>query len=80
MALNGMSTLWVHMQFAPQSAGLLSPLQNCSGGISSICDKRGDGGNVKDISSTKDITWSPVGATETKKQEKLKKIEFTLTG
>lgn len=63
MALWGMSTLWVHMQLAPQSAGLLSPLQNCSGGISSIWESGGAGGKVKDISSTKEMTWSPVGAT-----------------
>lgn len=56
MALYGMSTLCVHMQLAPQSAGLLSPLQNCSGGMSSICESGGDGGNVKEISSTSDIT------------------------
>ena len=56
IALCGMSTLCVHIQLAPQSAGLLSPLQNCSGGISSICDKGGEGGNVKEISSTSDMT------------------------
>jgi len=62
-ALCGMSTWCVHMQLAPQSAGLLSPLQNCSGGMSSICESGGAGGNVNEISSTREITWSPVGAT-----------------
>lgn len=62
-ALCGISTWCVHMQLAPQSAGLLSPLQNCSGGMSSICESGGAGGNVNEISSTREITWSPVGAT-----------------
>ena len=63
MEFIGMSTLWVHIQLAPQSAGLLSPLQNCSGGISASWDIGGDGGNVNEISSTNEMTWSPVGAT-----------------
>lgn len=64
MALSGMSIVCVHMQFGPQSGGLLSPLQNCSGGISSICDRGGAGGDLYDISSIKLITWSPPGATK----------------
>jgi len=62
-ALYGISTWCVHMQLAPQSAGLLSPLQNCSGGMSLSCESGGAGGNVNEISSTREITWSPVGAT-----------------
>lgn len=56
MAFKGISTLCVHIQFCPQSGGRLSPLQNCSGGISSICDNGGAGGDTYEISSTKLIT------------------------
>lgn len=52
------------MQFGPQSAGRLSPLQNCSGLISSYCDSSGAGGDRYEISSISEMTWSPVGATE----------------
>lgn len=43
MASRGMSILCVHIQFAPQSAGRLSPLQNCSGFMSSYWDSNGAG-------------------------------------
>lgn len=56
MALSGMSTLWVHMQLGPQSAGRLSPLQNCSGSMSSYCDISGAGGDRYEISSMREIT------------------------
>uniref|UniRef100_A0A1B0AMH4 Uncharacterized protein n=1 Tax=Glossina palpalis gambiensis TaxID=67801 RepID=A0A1B0AMH4_9MUSC len=55
-AFNGISILWVHMQFGPQSAGLLSPLQNCSGLISLYCDVNGAGADKYEISSIKEIT------------------------
>lgn len=58
-----MSILCVHMQFGPQSAGRLSPLQNCSGLISSYCEMSGAGADRYEISSIREITWSPVGAT-----------------
>lgn len=63
IAFNGISILWVHMQFGPQSAGRLSPLQNCSGLISSYCEMSGAGADRYDISSMSEMTWSPVGAT-----------------
>lgn len=63
IAFTGISILWVHMQLAPQLAGRLSPLQNCSGLISSYWDSNGAGGDKYEISSISDITWSPVGAT-----------------
>lgn len=43
IAFNGISILCVHMQFGPQSAGRLSPLQNCSGLISSYWEMSGAG-------------------------------------
>lgn len=64
MAFNGISTLCVHMQLAPQLAGRLSPLQNCSGLMSSYCERSGVGGDRYEISSINEITWSPVGATK----------------
>lgn len=63
IAFTGISILCVHIQLAPQLAGRLSPLQNCSGLISSYCDSNGAGGDKYEISSISDITWSPVGAT-----------------
>lgn len=63
IALSGISILCVHIQLVPQSAGRLSPLQNCSGFISSYCDSSGAGGDKYEISSINDMTWSPVGAT-----------------
>lgn len=63
IAFNGMSILCVHMQFGPQSAGRLSPLQNCSGFISSYWEMSGAGADKYDISSISEMTWSPVGAT-----------------
>lgn len=56
IALSGISILCVHMQLAPQSAGRLSPLQNCSGLISSYCDNSGAGGDKYEISSISEIT------------------------
>lgn len=56
MAFSGISILCVHIQFGPQSAGRLSPLQNCSGLISSYCDTSGAGGDKYEISSISDIT------------------------
>lgn len=58
-----MSILCVHIQFGPQSAGRLSPLQNCSGLISSYWEMSGAGADKYDISSISEMTWSPVGAT-----------------
>lgn len=46
IAFNGMSTVCVHMQLAPQFGGRLSPLQNCSAGMSFIWDSIGDGGDT----------------------------------
>lgn len=46
IAFSGMSTVCVHIQLAPQSGGRLSPLQNCSDGMSLICDSIGDGGDT----------------------------------
>lgn len=66
IALYGMSTIWVHIQFCPQSGGLLSPLQKTSWSISSIWESGGEDGNVNDISSMRLITWSPPVAAETK--------------
>lgn len=63
-----MSMTWVHMQFSPQSAGLLSPLQNCSGSISLYCDSNGAGGDMYDISSIKLIICAPFGATVNEKK------------
>ena len=63
MAFIGISILCVHIQLGPQLAGLLSPLQNCSGLMSLYCDVKGAGGERYEISSMRDITWSPVGAT-----------------
>ena len=60
IVLYGMSTLCVHMQLAPQLAGLFSPLQNCSGGMSSICEISGADGKVKEISFTRDVKMIPV--------------------
>lgn len=56
IAFNGISILCVHMQFGPQSAGRLSPLQNCSGLISSYCEMSGAGADRYEISSMRDIT------------------------
>lgn len=64
IAFNGMSTVCVHMQFMPQFGGRLSPLQNCSGGMSCSCESNGDGADTYDISSISDIKWSPPGATK----------------
>lgn len=44
------------MQFGPQSAGRLSPLQNCSGLISSYCEMSGAGADRYEISSMSEIT------------------------
>lgn len=63
MAFRGISTLWVHMQLGPQSAGRLSPLQNWLWSMSSYWDKIGAGGETYEISSTRLIRWSPPGAT-----------------
>lgn len=68
-AFSGISILCVHMQLVPQSAGRLSPLQNCSGLMSSYCERSGAGGDKYEISSIKEMTWSPVGATENEKQK-----------
>ena len=59
MAFSGTSTMWVQRQFGAQSAGLLSPLQNWSGEMSFSCDIGGAGGDTYEISSIKDIRWSP---------------------
>ena len=63
IAFSGMSTVWVHMQFCAQFGGRLSPLQSCSGGTSSICERSGAGAETYEISSMSDIKWSPPGAT-----------------
>lgn len=63
IAFNGMSTVCVHIQFSPQSGGRLSPLQNCSGGMSCNCEIIGAGGDTYEISSISEIKWSPPGAT-----------------
>lgn len=63
IAFNGRSIVWVQAQSGPQFGGGLSPLQNCSGGISYGWDRGGAGGNVNDIPSTNDDIWSPLGAT-----------------
>lgn len=55
IAFNGMSTLCVHMQFISQFGGRLSPLQNCSAGMSSICEIIGAGGDTYEISSISEI-------------------------
>lgn len=55
IAFNGISTVCVHIQFKPQFGGRLSPLQNCSGGMSWICDNIGAGGDTYEISSINEI-------------------------
>lgn len=74
-AFSGISTLCVHIQFCPQLLGLLSPLQNCSGFMSSYCERGGAGAAIYEISSIKLSRWSPFGATIAKRK---KMIKFTL--
>lgn len=56
IAFSGMSILCVHIQLVPQLAGRLSPLQNCSGFISSYWDRSGAGGDKYEISSINEMT------------------------
>lgn len=76
MEFSGTSIMCVQRQSTGQSAGLLSPLQNSSGDSSCICESGGAGGELYDISSTKLMTWSPVGATGSETVTRLGDYDF----